>query len=75
MGYKFTNEVTDTEGNVTVVETGEVPFWPLESPQVAVVLLICKGVITLQEGINITGLPAEHLINEAEAWAVAGELP
>jgi hypothetical protein len=71
MGYKFTNEVTDTEGNITVVEVGEVPFWPLDPSQVAVVLLICKGVLTLDEGVNITHLPAEHLVNEAEAWAVA----
>jgi hypothetical protein len=73
MGYKFTNEYTDTEGNVTVLASGDTPFWSLNSEQAAIVLLVCKGVLTLEEGVNITHLPAEHLINEAQAWAVASE--
>ena len=73
MGYKFTNEHTDADGNITVLDTYEVPFWPLDPSQVAIVLLVCKGIITLDEGVSSTGLPAEHLINEAEAWAVASK--
>lgn len=69
MGYKYAN--TTIEHGVKTVEEYEVPFWPLEPPQVAIVLLVCKGIITLEEGVSSTGLPAEHLINEAEAWGVA----
>jgi len=29
--------------------------------------------LTLDEGVSSTGLSAEHLINEAQAWAVAKE--
>ena len=72
MGYSFSNEYTDTEGNITVIDSGEIPFWSLDPAQVAVVLLICKGFLTLDEGVNVTGLPADHLISEAQAWAVAG---
>lgn len=71
MGYKYSHEMTDAEGNITVIEAGEVPFWSLSPDQVAVVLLVCKGLLTLEEGVNVTGIPAEHLINEAQAWAVA----
>lgn len=73
MGYAYKNEYTDTDGNVVVVEAGETPFWPLSDEQAAVVLLVCKGVLTLDEGVNVTHLPAEHLINEAQAWAVASK--
>ena len=72
MGYTFSNDYIDADGNVTVIEAGEIPFWPLDPAQVSVVLLVCKGVITLEEGVNCTGLPADHLVNEAQAWAVAG---
>jgi len=71
MGYSFGTFEVDSEGNKTE-ERYEVPFWPLDPPQVAIVLLVCKGIISLDEGVSCTGLPAEHLINEAEAWAVAG---
>ena len=72
MGYKFSNDYIDADGNVSVIEAGEIPFWPLEPAQVSIVLLACKGIITLDEAVNCTGLPAEHLVNEAQAWAVAG---
>ena len=72
MGYPYQNEIIDTEGNIVIVEAGEIPYWSLAPDQVAVVLLVCKGFLTLDEGVNVTSLPAEHLIHEAEAWAVAG---
>lgn len=49
-------------------------YWPLSGDKIATVLLVCKGILTLQEGVDITGLPAEHLINEAQAWAIAEEM-
>lgn len=73
MGYQNFLTQVDAEGNATVTDLGEIPFWSLDASQAAVVLLICKGVLTLQEGVNITKLCAEHLINEAQAWAVASE--
>lgn len=69
--YEKRQGLTDS-GEMIAVDTF-IEFWPLDSVQVAVVLLICKGVLTLQEGVNITGLRDEHLINEAQAWAVASE--
>lgn len=71
MGYKNAITQVDADGNVTITELPEIPFWSLDPSQAAVVLLICKGVLTLEEGVNVTGLPADHLINEARAWAVA----
>lgn len=71
MGY-ITGGVTYQLDGSKIEDLYEVPFWPLEPSQVAIVLLVCKGIITLEEGVSSTGLPAEHLINEAEAWAIAG---
>lgn len=74
MGYTYANTHIDAEGNKTE-ERYEVPFWPCDPAQVAVVLLICKGLITLDEGHNILPyLSKDHLINEAQAWAVAGNV-
>ena len=72
MGYPNYLTQVDKDGNATVTDLGEIPFWSLDPAQVAVVLLICKGFLTLEEGVNVTGLPAEHLVSEAESWAVAG---
>lgn len=72
MGYQNFLTQVDADGNATMTDLGEIPFWSLDPAQVAVVLLACKGIITLDEAVNITRLPAEHLVNEAQAWAVAG---
>lgn len=71
MGYKNAITQVDVNGIATITELPEIPFWSLDPAQVAVVLLICKGVLSLEEGVNVTGLNADHLINEAQAWAVA----
>lgn len=71
MGYTYANTYIN-DGKATV-ETYEVPFWSLNPDQVAVVLLVCKGVLTLDEGVNVTRIPADHLIHEAQSWAVASE--
>mgnify|MGYP003353144604 FL=1 len=63
----------DKDGNATVTDLGEIPFWSLNPDQAAVVLLVCKGVLTLDEGVNVTQIPADHLIHEAQSWAVASE--
>ena len=69
-GYTSRTPILQDNGEWTFEESF-LPFWSLDPQQVAVVLLVCKGLLTLQEGINVTGLPADHLINEAQAWAVA----
>ena len=71
-GYNETHMGWDENGNVIGVPVF-IPFWSLDQSQVAVVLLICKGFLTLDEGVNVTGLPADHLIHEAQSWAVASE--
>jgi hypothetical protein len=58
-------------GVVPDVTAVEVPYWELDPSSVAVVLLVCKGVLTLDEAVNCTRLPADHLIHEAQSWAVA----
>lgn len=74
MGYKQGIRTIHTDGTYEDIELDELPFWPLEPNEVAVVLLICKGLITLDEGHNILRyLSKDHLINEAQAWAVASE--
>jgi hypothetical protein len=58
-------------GPIEDLQEVEVPFWELDAAGVAVTLLVVKGLLTLDEGVNILHLPPEHLISEAEAWAVA----
>jgi len=73
MSFILKNEFTDTDGNITVLEESVVPFWALDAAGVAVTLLVVKGLLSLQEGANTLHLSPEHLINEAQAWAVASE--
>jgi hypothetical protein len=74
MPYIYAETHVHSDGAKTVQEY-EVPFWSLEPNEVAVVLLVCKGVITLDEAHNILpNLSIEHLINEAQAWAIAGDV-
>jgi hypothetical protein len=72
MSFLLKNEFTDTDGNITVLEESVLPFWALDAAGVAVTLLVVKGLLTLEEGANTLHLSQEHLISEAEAWAVAG---
>jgi hypothetical protein len=72
MSFLLKNEFTDTDGNVTVLEESVVPFWALDAAGVTVTLLVVKGLLTLEEGANTLHLSQEHLISEAQAWAVAG---
>jgi hypothetical protein len=73
MGYAFSNEITDADGNITVLEAGEMPFWSLDQSGVAVTLMVVKGLLTLPEGAAALRLAEEHLVCEAQAWAVASE--
>lgn len=49
-----------------------IPYWELDAAGVAVTLLVVKGLLSLEEGANVLHLAQEHLVSEAEAWAIAG---
>lgn len=75
MGYQQWTRYCNADGTYEDVLMGEIDFWELQPNEVAIVLLICKGLITLDEGHNILPyLSKDHLINEAQAWAVAGNV-
>ena len=68
-----------TENHMAFNEAGEryiqevtIPYWELDAAGVAVTLLVVKGVLSLEEGANVLHLAPEHLVSEAEAWAIAG---
>jgi hypothetical protein len=69
-GYLTQNMAWDEQGQPYGVDV-VIPYWELDAAGVAVTLLVVKGVLTLEEGANILHLSQEHLISEAEAWAVA----
>lgn len=71
-GYNETHMAWDENGQPYVKEV-TIPYWELDAAGVAVTLLVVKGLLSLQEGVNTLHLPPEHLINEAQAWAVASE--
>lgn len=71
-GYNQTHMAWDENGQPYAKEV-TIPYWELDATGVAVTLLVVKGLLSLDEGANVLHLPAEHLINEAQAWAVASE--
>jgi hypothetical protein len=56
-----------------VEEIPDPPQMPLEGTPLAATLNAVLGLWTLQQAADIAQLPAEALVAEAEAWAVAGE--
>ena len=71
-GYNETHMAWDENGQPYGKEV-IIPYWELDAAGVAVTLLVVKGLLSLQEGANTLHLSPEHLINEAQAWAVASE--
>jgi len=70
-GYKETHMAWDENGQPYAQDV-VIPYWELDAAGVAVTLLVVKGLLTLEEGANVLHLAQEHLICEAEAWALAG---
>ena len=70
-GYYENQMAWDENGNPYAKQVF-IPFWELDAAGVAVTLLVVKGLLTLDEGANTLHLRPEHLVAEAEAWAVAG---
>jgi hypothetical protein len=49
-------------------------YYPLSNEEALVTLLVIKGVLTLQEAVNVIGRSEDQIIFEAEAWAAAQEI-
>ena len=71
-GYQETHMAWDENGQPYAQDV-VIPYWELDAAGVAVTLLVVKGLLSLQEGANTLHLSPEHLINEAQAWALASE--
>ena len=69
-GYSTQNMAWNENGQPYAVDV-VIPYWELDAAGVAVTLLVVKGLLTLEEGANVLHLAQEHLISEAEAWAIA----
>ena len=61
--------------NNNIVEEYEidVPQQPLQGVEVLATLNAVLGIWSLQDAANAVGLLPEHLIVEAQAWAVGGQ--
>lgn len=66
-------EEQDGHGNVIASGVEETAYERLDGYQVVATLNAVLGVWTLADAANAAGVPAEHLIAEAEAWAAAKE--
>ena len=65
------NQSWDSNGNLINDEWLNIPYIALEGHQVSATLNAVLGVWTLSDAANAAGVEPEHLIAEAEAWAVA----
>jgi len=68
-------EVQDGRGNVLERREWEEAYPPLTGHQIVATLNAVLGVWPLADAANAAGVEPEHLIAEAEAWAVAQEIP
>lgn len=66
------NQTWDSDGNLIHEEFVDVIPVSLNELGAVVTLLVVVGVLSLADGANAAGLTPEHLIHEAQAWAVAG---
>lgn len=66
------NQTWNTDGNLIHEEFVQVIPTSLNELGAVVTLLVVVGVLSLTDGANAAGVKPEHLIHEAQAWAVAG---
>jgi hypothetical protein len=66
-------EEQDGNGNVLATGSYEQPYEPLTGHQVVATLNAVLELWTLVDAANVAGVPADHLIAEAQAWAAAQE--
>lgn len=67
------NQSWDSDGNLIVDEWVDAPYGLLTGHQVVATLNAVLGVWTLTDAANVAGVEPDHLIAEAQAWAVAQE--
>ena len=67
------NQTWDANGSLINDEWIEFPYTPLSGHQLVATLNAVLEIWSLMDAANIAGVPAEHLIAEAQAWAAAGE--
>ena len=62
-----------TKPNNNIVEEIEIPdeVYPLNQTGALATLLAVTEVVSVEDAANAVGLTPEHLIAEAQAWAVA----
>jgi len=63
--------VYDDEGKRIGTDEQQLVFDPLNGWQVVATLNAVLGIWTLADAANVAGVTPEHLIAEAQAWAVA----
>ena len=65
---------TDPTGKQFAIQQADAQPVPLDSIGVMATLNAVLGVWSLSDAANAVGLTEQDLINEAQAWAVAGQL-
>ena len=68
------NQSWDRHGGLVADAWIDVPYPPLEGPQVAAALNAALGLWGEQDASNIAGVPVDHLVAEVEAWAYVSDL-
>ena len=63
------NQTWGADGELVVDEWVEVSWPPLVGAQIVAVLNAVLGLWTTADAANVAGVPVEHLVAEAEAWA------
>lgn len=69
----YHNEVFNSDGELISEEIIEIPYPSLSGIQIVATLNAVLGIWSLEDAVNIARVPEEHLIAEAQAWAVAME--
>jgi hypothetical protein len=59
-----------TLGYYEVVRPDPPPFDPLDATGALATLLVVEGVLTLEDAAHSVGTTGEHLVHEAQAWAL-----
>lgn len=60
----------DIDGNLVIDEVLEIPYPSLDPAGVAATLNVVLGLWSLQDAANAIGVEPDHLVAEAQAWAM-----
>lgn len=64
-------EEQDGNGNILAIYEWDEPWPALDGIGIVATLNACLGIWTLSDAANAAGVPQDHLIAEAQAWAAA----